>query len=58
MLGSVAAGVYPNIQSAMEKMSTFSRTYPPNEGKPQEHHSARFQIFEQLQSVARQAVRF
>ena len=58
ILGSVAAGVYPNIQTAMEKMSTFSRTYAPNEGKPQEHHSARFQIFEQLQSVARQAVRF
>jgi D-ribulokinase len=55
ILGSVAAGIYPEIHQAMEKMSTFASRYAPQAGDVRELHDSRFKIFEQLQSVARQA---
>ncbi|PHQ82081.1 MAG: ribulokinase [Thalassobium sp.] len=55
ILGGVAGGIHPDIHRAMEKMSTFSSRYEPQTGEVQRLHNARFKIFEQLQSVARQA---
>lgn len=55
ILGSVAAGVHPDIHQAMEKMSRFATRYKPQTGEVRQLHDARFKIFEQLQSVARQA---
>jgi len=57
ILASVAAGIHPDIQNGMERMSTFSRSYTPVDGKQLETHAARFEIFQQLQSVARRAVK-
>jgi FGGY-family pentulose kinase len=56
ILGSVAGGIHPNIHGAMEKMSTFAAQYQPQTGEVRLLHDSRFKIFEQLQSVARQAV--
>ncbi|PUB09716.1 FGGY-family carbohydrate kinase [Yoonia sediminilitoris] len=55
ILGSVAGGIHPNIHRAMEKMSTFAAQYQPQTGEVRLLHDSRFKIFEQLQSVARQA---
>lgn len=55
ILGSVAAGIHADIHVAMDKMSTFSSRYTPQTGKVRDLHDNRFKIFEQLQSVARQA---
>lgn len=56
ILGSVGGGIHPDIHRAMEKMSTFSSRYKPQSGEVRQLHDSRFKIFEQLQSVARQAV--
>jgi FGGY-family pentulose kinase len=55
ILGGVAAGIHPDIHQAMEKMSTFASRYTPHAGEVRQLHESRFKIFEQLQSVARQA---
>lgn len=55
ILGSVAAGIHPDIHHAMEKMSAFSSRYTPQAGQVRELHDSRFEIFKQLQSVARKA---
>ena len=55
ILGSVASGIHPDIHHAMENMSTFAAQYQPQTGEVRQLHDARFKIFEQLQSVARQA---
>ncbi len=55
ILGSVAAGIHPDIHVAMDKMSSFSSRYTPQTGKVRDLHDNRFKIFEQLQLVARQA---
>lgn len=55
ILGSVAGGIHADIHRAMEKMSTFAVRYEPQSGEARQLHDARFKIFEQLQSVARQA---
>ena len=55
ILGSVAGAVHPDIQDAMERMSSFAVRYLPQIGPTRALHDARFKIFEQLQSVARQA---
>lgn len=57
ILGSVAAGVHKDIHEAMEKMSSFASRYTPQKGAVRELHDARFDIFEQLQSTARQAAK-
>lgn len=55
ILGSVAGGVHSDINQAMKKMSAFATRYTPRTGQVRHLHDARFKIFEQLQSVARQA---
>lgn len=57
ILGAVAAGAYRDIPAAMLEMSRFARVYEPQGGPVQDLHDARFSIFEQFQSVARQATR-
>ena len=57
ILGAVAASVYPDIPTAMKTMSAFSGFYQPQGGKVAALHEARFTVFEQLQTVARQASR-
>lgn len=57
ILGSVAGGVHSDIHQAMEKMSRFATRYQPQTGQVRHLHDVRFKIFEQLQSVARQAVK-
>lgn len=57
ILGSVAAGMHLDIHEAMEKMSSFASKYTPQTGRVRQIHDARFEIFEQLQSVARQAAK-
>lgn len=55
ILGSVAAGIHADIHDAMDKMSSFGSRYTPQTGPARKLHDTRFKIFEQLQSVARQA---
>jgi D-ribulokinase len=55
ILGSVAGGIHVDIHDAMDKMSSFASRYTPQTGPTRELHDRRFKIFEQLQSVARQA---
>lgn len=55
MLGSVAGGVHTDIHDAMDKMSSFASRYAPQPGPARDLHDKRFKVFEQLQSVARQA---
>jgi FGGY-family pentulose kinase len=57
ILGSVAAGLEANIHIAMEHMSSFGARYTADIGETRNLHDHRFRIFEQLQSVARQAAR-
>lgn len=57
ILGSVAAGLHADIHDAMGKMSSFASRYTPQTGPARDLHEARFRIFEQLQSVARQAAK-
>lgn len=55
ILGAVAAGAYSDIPTAMRHMSRFARIHEPQGGPVQDLHNARFSIFEQFQSVAREA---
>lgn len=55
ILGSVAAGVHPDVSVAMAKMSSLSEKFAPQSGAVSARHDTRFAIFEQLQSIARQA---
>ncbi len=57
ILGSVAGGVHNDIHEAMKKMSSFATRYTPQKGQVRELHDDRFEIFEQLQSIARQAAK-
>lgn len=57
ILGSVAGGVHTDIHDAMEQMSSFASHYKPQIGPARALHEARFKIFEQLQSIARQAAK-
>lgn len=57
ILGAVAAGAYGDIPTAMRHMSSFARIFEPQGGVVRKSHDARFSIFEQLQSVAKQAAR-
>lgn len=53
ILGSVAAGIHPDIPAAMSGMSSFTERFRPQGGTVLQRHQARFRIFAQLQSVAR-----
>lgn len=53
ILGSVAAGVHPDIPAAMAGMSSFAARFAPQGGAVRDRHQARFETFTQLQSVAR-----
>ena len=55
ILGGVASGVHKDIPQAMAAMSSFAARYTPQAGPARDLHDARFGIFEQLQSIARQA---
>lgn len=55
ILGSVAAGLHQDIPTAMAAMSSFSTKFTPQAGAVSELHEARFDIFEQFQTVARKA---
>lgn len=55
ILASVAAGLYPDIQAAMARMSSFSTRYQPSGEASRAEHDRRFRIFEDLQSLARKA---
>ena len=57
ILGAVAAGVYADIPTAMERMSRFARIHEPQGGEVKDLHDARFSVFEEFQSVARRAAR-
>ncbi|MCC5958064.1 MAG: FGGY-family carbohydrate kinase [Rhodobacteraceae bacterium] len=54
ILGAVASGIYPDIPTAMQRMSAFAEVYQPAKEKIITQHEARFQVFEQLQNMARQ----
>jgi len=53
MLGSVAAGCYPDLAAAMVSMSVMGATYVPAQGTLQEWHERRYNNFELLQTVGR-----
>jgi D-ribulokinase len=55
ILGSVAAGLHSNMTAAMAGMSSLSEKFAPQSGGVRELHAQRFDIFEQLQTVARHA---
>ncbi len=55
ILASVAAGLHADMATAMAGMSSFSGKFKPQGGDIRDLHDARFEIFEQFQSVARQA---
>ncbi|MZR15406.1 ribulokinase [Maritimibacter sp. DP07] len=57
ILGSVAAGVHGDIETAMREMSSFAQVFRPQRGLIEDLHTVRFQVFEQLQSVARHAAK-
>lgn len=54
ILGSVAAGVFADIRSAMASLSRTDGTYAPADGKAAEQHARRYAAFQQLQAVARE----
>lgn len=53
ILGSVAAGAYPDVRHAMEALSTVASVYEPAGGAVAETHARRYQAFLSLQQVAR-----
>jgi len=53
MLGSVAAGYFPDLTTAMASMSAMGAIYTPANGSLQEWHEHRYKNFELLQSVGR-----
>lgn len=53
ILGSVAAGVFPNVGGAMEGLSRVASTYMPCQGDVAEIHQRRYQAFLILQATAR-----
>jgi D-ribulokinase len=54
MLGAVAAGLKPDMQSAMSGMSHIGGTYAPAQGAIPALHEARYRAFGQLQKVGRE----
>lgn len=54
MLGAVAAGAFPDIRTAMARMSHMGGVSDPVQGRVAERHHARFTRFEALQKAAKQ----
>jgi len=54
MLGSVAAGGYADVASAMAGMSRVGKTYAPANGDIAAAHGARYAAFGKLQALARE----
>ncbi|MFZ3584293.1 FGGY-family carbohydrate kinase [Loktanella sp. DJP18] len=57
ILGGVAAEFYSDMAAAMAGMSSFARKFRPQGGEVPAIHEARFDVFQQLQSVARAAAK-
>lgn len=55
ILGALAAGLYPDTETAMERMTSFSAIYQPRTDDVRAYHDRRFGVFEKLQSIAREA---
>ena len=53
ILGSVAAGAFPNVGSAMAAMSATDRNYQPAGGATAALHAKRYDAFTRLQALAR-----
>jgi D-ribulokinase len=53
ILGSVAAGAFPDVRSAMAQLSGTDRTYSPADGEIAALHARRYDAFQKLQSLAR-----
>ncbi|OHV77106.1 FGGY-family carbohydrate kinase [Rhizobium sp. LCM 4573] len=54
ILGSVAAGLFPNIREAMTQLSGVDRTYTPSGGKIAAAHAHRYSDFTRLQALGRE----
>lgn len=54
MLGSVAAGAFVSVQSAMHSMSGVDRVYSPTVDSNAAIHARRYSAFKRLQEVARE----
>lgn len=54
ILGSVAAGVFSDVRSAMSALSATDRTYSPAGGEFAAIHTKRYDAFGKLQSLARE----
>lgn len=57
MLGAVAGGHFPDVETAMQAMSANDHIHEPAGGAIAAQHAARFALFEGLQSVTRTAAR-
>lgn len=57
ILGSMAAGIFPNLITAMSEMSSFCEKYVPQPGGIRGLHDARYEIFRQMQGIARRATK-
>ncbi len=55
MLGAVAAGHVPDLETAMATMSSVAEVVPPAGPDIRAVHDARYAMFEQFQALARQA---
>jgi D-ribulokinase len=53
ILGSVAAGVYPNVRQAMEALSTICAVHKPTCNELAQIHEQRYQAFVKLQAVSK-----
>ncbi|MCD2182891.1 FGGY-family carbohydrate kinase [Rhizobium sp. GN54] len=53
ILGSVAAGAFPDVGSAMAAMSATDRSYQPADGATAALHAKRYDAFTRLQALAR-----
>ncbi|WP_331372017.1 FGGY-family carbohydrate kinase [Sinorhizobium chiapasense] len=54
ILGSVAADQFPDVRSAMARLSGTDRTYAPAGGEIAALHALRYDAFKKLQSLARE----
>jgi len=57
ILGSMAAGIHEDIETAMGEMSAFAKVFRPQVGDVRALHEKRYQVFKKFQSAARQAAK-